>query len=400
MDKALKTKTILLVITGGIAAYKSLELIRLLRKNGAKVRAILTKGGAQFVTPLSVSALCEEEVFTDLWSLKDETEMGHIRLSREADLIIIAPASADFLAKMAHGKADDLASTTLLAANKPILFAPAMNHKMWENNATHDNLQKLHARGMSQIGPEEGDMACGEYGPGRMSPPESILQSVLDYFYKRPLKGLHALVTAGPTHEPIDPVRYIGNRSSGRQGYAIAAALELAGAHVTLISGPVNLPAPPNVDVIYIETAAQMLKACKNALPADMAICTAAVSDWAPQAQAKNKIKKQKDLPPPAIALTENPDILQTLCMDKDRPPLMIGFAAETNDLEKNAKAKIQRKKCDWILANDVSNQKVFGKPENHVHFITKHTHEDWKECPKAEIARRLVEKIIEYHDQ
>ena len=400
MDKALKTKTILLVITGGIAAYKSLELIRLLRKNGASVRAILTKGGAQFVTPLSVSALCEEEIFTDLWSLKDETEMGHIRLSREADLIVIAPASADFLAKMAHGKADDLASTTLLAANKPILFAPAMNHKMWENNATHDNLQKLRARGMTQIGPEEGDMACGEFGPGRMSPPESILQSVLDHFYKRPLKGLHALVTAGPTHEPIDPVRYIGNRSSGRQGYAIAAALELAGAHVTLVSGPVNLPAPPNVEVIHIETAAQMLEACKNALPADIAICSAAVSDWAPQTQAKNKIKKQKGHPPPAIALTENPDILQTLCADKDRPTLVIGFAAETNDLEKNAKAKIQRKKCDWILANDVSHQKVFGKTENHVHFITKHIHEDWKERPKAEIARRLVEKIIEYHDQ
>jgi len=398
MDKPLENKSVLLVITGGIAAYKSLELIRLLRKNGAHVRAILTKGGAQFVTPLSISALCEEEVFTDLWSLKDETEMGHIRLSREADVIIVAPASADFLTKLAGGKADDLASTTLLAADKPILFAPAMNHKMWDNAATQDNLSLLKSRGLSQIGPDEGDMACGEYGLGRMSTPETILQAVLDSFYDRPLKGLHAMVTAGPTHEPIDPVRYIGNRSSGRQGYAIAAALDLAGANVTLISGPVSLPAPPNVTLIKVKTAEEMLAACLNALPADIAICAAAVADWAPKKLSDHKIKKRGDKTPPSIALKENPDILKTLCTHKKRPALTIGFAAETKDLLKNAKAKIKAKKCDWILANDVSDEKVFGKTENHVHFISTHENEDWNQSPKAEIARRLVRKIIKHY--
>ena len=396
----MENKSVLLVITGGIAAYKSLELIRLLRKNGAAVRAILTGGGAQFVTPLSVSALCEEEVFTDLWSLKDETDMGHIRLSREADVIIVAPASADFLTKLASGKADDLASTTLLAADKPILFAPAMNHKMWDNSATQHNLTLLKSRGLTQIGPDEGEMACGEYGLGRMSTPETILQAVLDFFFERPLKGLHALVTAGPTQEPIDPVRYIGNRSSGRQGYAIAAALELAGAKVTLVSGPVSLPAPPTVSLINITTAEDMLDACLDALPADIAICAAAVSDWAPKKIADHKIKKRGDTSPPSIALKENPDILKTLCKHKMRPNLTIGFAAETNDLIENAKAKIKAKKCDWILANDVSGEKVFGKTENHVHFITKHDTEDWNQSPKAEIARRLVKKIIEHYDR
>lgn len=400
MDKPLANKSVLLVITGGIAAYKSLELIRLLRKNGASVRTILTEGGAQFVTPLSVSALCEEEVFTDLWSLKDETEMGHIRLSRETDIIVVAPASADFLTKLASGKADDLASTTLLAADKPILFAPAMNHKMWDNSATQDNLSLLKARGLNQIGPDDGDMACGEYGLGRMSAPETILQAVLDFFYDRPLKGLHALVTAGPTQEPIDPVRYIGNRSSGRQGYAIAAALELAGAKVTLVSGPVSLSAPPNVTLVNVTTAEEMLSACLDALPADIAICAAAVADWAPKKIADHKIKKRRDKSPPAIALKENPDILKTLCTHKKCPDLTVGFAAETNDLIENAKVKIKKKKCDWILANDVSDEKVFGKTENHVHFITKHETEDWNQSPKAEIARRLVKKIIEHYDR
>ena len=400
MNKPLKNKSVLLVITGGIAAYKSLELIRLLRKNGAHVRAILTKGGEQFVTPLSISALCEEEVLTDLWSLKDETEMGHIRLSREADVIIIAPASADFLTKLASGKADDLASTTLLAADKPILFAPAMNHKMWDNSATQDNLNLLKSRGLIQIGPDEGDMACGEYGLGRMSTPESILQATLDFFFDRPLKGLHALVTAGPTHEPIDPVRYIGNHSSGRQGYAIAAALELAGAKVTLISGPVSINAPPNVTHISVTTANEMLNACVDALPADIVVCAAAVADWAPKTLADHKIKKRDDKSLPSITLKENPDILKTLCTHKKRPSLAIGFAAETNDLIENAKAKIKKKKCDWILANDVSDEKVFGKTENHVHFITKHETEDWNQSPKAEIARRLVNKIIEYYER
>lgn len=394
MDKALKEKSVLLVITGGIAAYKSLELIRLLRKNGAAVRAILTQGGAQFVTPLSVSALCEEEVLTDLWSLKDETEMGHIRLSREADVIVVAPASADFIAKLAQGKADDLASTTLLAANKPVLLAPAMNHKMWDNTATQANIITLTQRGLRIIGPEQGDMACGEFGMGRMSEPETILQCVIDFFHKRPLKGLHALVTAGPTHEPIDPVRYIANRSSGRQGYEIAAALELAGANVTLVSGPVNLPAPPNIKVVQVETARQMLEACRNALPADIAVCCAAVADWAPD-YAAQKIKKRGDATPPVLSFTENPDILQTLCNETRRPKLVIGFAAETENLIENAKDKLRRKQCDWIIANDVSGEKVFGKTDNHAYLISAEECAEWPQAAKSEIARQLVQRII-----
>ncbi len=397
--KSLENKSILLVISGGIAAYKSLELIRLLRKSGASVRCILTKGGAQFVTPLSISALAEQEVFTDLWSLKDEAEMGHIRLSREAELILVAPASADILAKMAMGRADDLATTTLLAANKPVLIVPAMNHKMWDNPATQANITTLKENGATFIGPNEGDMACGEFGMGRMSEPEAIMGAVLDFFFERPLKGLRALITAGPTHEPIDPVRYIGNRSSGRQGYEIAAALYMAGADVTIISGPVKLAPPQGVKTIMIETAEEMLSACLNALPADIAICCAAVADWAPESHSEAKIKKRNDKSPPTLTLKENPDILKTISAHKQRPKLVIGFSAETNDLIKNSKAKLERKKCDWMLANDVSGEKVFGKSENHVHFITKHETQDWKQSSKAEIARKLVHRIIKHYE-
>lgn len=398
MMKSLDNKSILLVISGGIAAYKSLELIRLIRKNGGSVRAILTEGGAQFVTPLSVSALCEEEVFTDLWSIKDETEMGHIRLSREADVIIIAPASADIIGKLAQGRADDLATTTLLAANKPILLAPAMNHKMWDNPATQDNIRTLQERGVEIIGPDEGDMACGEFGMGRMREPEMILGALLDFFHERPLKGLKAIVTAGPTFEPIDPVRFIGNRSSGIQGYEIASALHLAGADVTLVSGPVSLKDPAGIKTIRVETALEMLGACENAMPAEIAVCCAAVADWAPEDSSAIKLKKRQDKSPPTIKLKENPDILKTLSSHKKRPALVIGFSAETHDLLENAQSKLLRKGCDWILANDVANEKVFGKSENHIHFITQHNIEDWKKSSKAEVARKLVARITEFY--
>lgn len=396
MTQDLREKSILLVITGGIAAYKALELIRLLRKAGANVRAILTKGGAQFVTPLSVSALCEHEAYTDLWFLKEETEMGHIRLTREADLIVVAPASADFLAKMAHGLADDLASAALLAADKPILAAPAMNHKMWENAATQSNIEKLQARGIEFIGPEEGDMACGEYGMGRMAEPEEIAATIEHFFLPGKLEGLNALVTAGPTFEPIDPVRFIGNRSSGKQGYAIAAALAKEGAKVLLISGPVSLPKPKGVQITYAETAKDMLVLCENSLPADLAVCAAAVGDWAPE-RTGSKIKKGKK--PPEIILKENPDILKTLSAHKKRPKLVIGFAAETENLMKNAEAKLMAKNCDWIIANDVS-QNVFGAAENHVFLVRRNGNTEWPRAGKDEIARRLTGEIMAYFEK
>lgn len=395
----LKDKSILLIISGGIAAYKSLELIRLIRKSGGQVRCILTKGGAQFVTPLSVAALSEEHVYDDLWSLKDETEMGHIRLSREADLIVITPASADIIAKMAHGLTPDLASTTLLAADKPILIAPAMNHKMWEHPATQENLATLKDRGVLTIGPDEGAMACNETGMGRMSEPEAIFDAINDFFFERPLKGYSALVTSGPTHEPLDPVRFLGNRSSGKQGHAIATALSAAGANVTLVSGPVNQPDPAGVNVIKVQTAAEMLAACQNALPADIAICAAAVSDWSPENASTQKIKKDGSTPP-AIALKENPDILKTISGHKKRPALVVGFAAETENLIDNAKAKLARKGCDWILANDVGTDgKTFGADENHVYLVTESEHDDWGKHAKTEIARKLANQITEYFE-
>lgn len=398
MTTDLKDKSVLLVITGGIAAYKSLELIRLLRKDGAKVRAILTKGGAEFVTPLSVSALCENPVYEDLFSLKDEAEMGHIRLTREADLIIVAPATADFMAKMAHGLANDLASTTLLATDDetPILIAPAMNHRMWGNKATQANVATLKKRGLTMIGPDIGDMACGEHGPGRMSEPQAILEAAREFFFNKPLAGYNILVTSGPTYEPIDPVRFIGNRSSGKQGHAIAAALRKAGAEVTLVSGPVNIPDPAGVKTIHIETAAEMLAACEAALPAtDIAICAAAVSDWGPENAASQKIKKSPGAAAPTLSLKENPDILKTISNHKSRPALVVGFAAETENLIANATKKLNTKGCDWILANNVA-ENAFGGDKNHVFWLSHAGQEDWGTQSKAALAEALVAKIIQ----
>ncbi|MGQ0527312.1 MAG: bifunctional phosphopantothenoylcysteine decarboxylase/phosphopantothenate--cysteine ligase CoaBC [Alphaproteobacteria bacterium] len=398
MAKDFENKNVLLVISGGIAAYKSLELIRLIRKSGGRVRAVLTARGAQFVTPLSIAALSEEEVYTDLWSLEDETEMGHIRLSREADVIVVAPASANLIAKMANGYADDLASTTLLAANKPILIAPAMNHVMWDNAATQDNIAKLAARGIKRVGPFEGDMACNERGMGRMAEAEQIFESIKTFFFEQPLKGFHALVTSGPTFEPIDPVRFIGNRSSGKQGFAIAQALRDLGANVTLITGPTALPDPAGVQSIHVETAQQMLDASLNALPADIAVCAAAVSDWAPAKTQTHKIKKRANRDAPDIKLTQNPDILATLSAHKNRPRLVIGFAAETENLLENAKEKLVQKKCDWFLANDVS-ENAFGADENHVYLVKASGTEDWKKQSKTLIAQKLAETIKDYFD-
>ncbi len=399
MKQSLENKSILLIISGGIAAYKSLELIRLIKKSGANVRCILTKGGAQFITPLSVASLSEEQVYTDLFSLKDETEMGHIRLSREADVIIAAPASANTIAKIAHGRADNLASTTLLASDKPILIAPAMNPEMWDNEATQGNIQMLEQRGITMIGPAKGDTACGETGMGRMSEPEEIFGALLSFFYERPLKGYKALVTAGPTYEPIDPVRFIGNRSSGKQGYAIASALFEAGADVTLVSGPAALPDPVGINTIRVETADEMLNACQSALPADIAICTAAVSDWAPKDNKTSKIKKRRNHTPPAISLKENPDILARLAKDSpNRPDLVIGFAAETEDILDNAREKLARKNCDLMVANEITEaENVFGADQNHVHLVTLDDSEEWPRASKKTIARKLVVRIAKH---
>ncbi len=389
-------KRVLLIISGGIAAYKSLELIRLLRKNGLAVRCILTRGGAQFVTPLSVAALSEDKVYTDLFSLTDEAEMGHIRLSREADLVVVAPASADILAKMAQGLADDLASTALLATDKPVMVAPAMNVRMWEHAATKENLTTLVERGVRIVGPDEGDMACGEFGPGRLAEPEAIAAAITAYFCdSSPLAGRRALVTSGPTHEPIDPVRYIANRSSGRQGHAIAAALARSGAATTLVSGPTNLDDPAGVNVVHIETAQQMLDACQAALPVDVAVCAAAVADWRVAAAADEKIKKTKGKVP-SLKMAENPDLLATLsAAGNARPQLVIGFAAETENVVANAQAKRASKGCDWLLANDVSPETgTFGGAENKIHLISADGVEDWPRMSKQDVADRLAERV------
>jgi phosphopantothenoylcysteine decarboxylase/phosphopantothenate--cysteine ligase len=389
-------KRILLVISGGIAAYKSLELIRRLRERGALVRAILTKGGAQFVTPLSVAALSESKVYQDLFSLTDESEMGHIRLSRESDLIVVAPASADLLAKLAHGLADDLASTTLLAADKPILIAPAMNMMMWAHPATQANIATLNARGIRQIGPESGDLACGEVGGGRMAEPMEILAAIEAYFgAAAPLSGRRALVTSGPTIEPLDPVRFIANRSSGKQGHAIAAALARRGAATVLVTGPTAEPNPAGVQVHRIETAEEMLAACRAALPADIAVCAAAVGDFRPIRVASEKIKKGTSDPAP-IQLTRNPDILATLAAPGNaRPRIVVGFAAETEDLIANAKKKLAAKGCDLILANDVSaGSGTFGGAENTVHLVAADGVESWPRLSKQEVAERLADTI------
>ena len=388
-------KSILLIIGGGIAAYKSLELIRRLKERGASVRAILTPAGSQFVTPLSVGSLTGDKVYQELFDLTTESEMGHIALSRSADLVVVAPATADLIAKLAAGLAPDLASTALLATDKPVLLAPAMNVRMWNHAATQRNLAALVADGIHVVGPNEGEMACGEFGPGRMAEPDEIATRIASLLgAEHPLAGLKALVTAGPTHEPIDPVRFIANRSSGKQGYAIASALERAGAKTVLVSGPVELAAPPGVKLVKVETARQMWSACEAELPSDIAICTAAVADWRPINAANAKIKKRDAVP--NIALTENPDILAGLAQHAaKRPPLVIGFAAETDDLIANAKAKLVAKGCDWIIANDVSTG-VMGAERNRVHLLTAEGAESWPEMSKIEVASRLVSRIAD----
>jgi len=387
---------VLLIVCGGIAAYKSLELVRLLRKSDHDVTAVLTGGGAQFVTPLSLQALTETKVYADLWSLTDESEMGHIELSRAADLLVVVPATADMLARMATGMADDLAATVLLATDKPVLAAPAMNVRMWLHPATVANVATLRARGVTFVGPDEGVMACHEFGPGRLAEPPAILAAIEAMLGPKPLSGRHALVTAGPTHEPIDPVRYIANRSSGRQGYAIAAALAALGARVSLVSGPVERPTPPSVTLHRVETAAEMLAACQAALPADVAVCTAAVADWRVAEAAGHKLKKQPGVAAPTLALVPNPDILATLSMaGPARPRLVVGFAAETDDLAANAAAKRLRKGCDWIVANDVRpGTGIMGGDANQVRLVTAEGGEDWPMLPKDEVARRFAARI------
>jgi len=404
----LRDRRILLVIAGGIAAYKSLDLIRRLRERGAQVRCILTQSATEFVTPLAVSALTEDKVYGALFSLTDESEMGHIRLSRDADLLVVAPATANILARMAAGLADDLATTALLATDKPVLVAPAMNVRMWDHPATRDNLALLQRRGVRIIGPNQGEMACGEFGFGRMAEPLEIVAAVEAYFAEfdrfgtgGPLADRHVIVTSGPTHEPIDPVRYIANRSSGKQGHAIAAALRQAGARVTLVTGPTHEPTPHGVVVAPIETADEMLAACRAALPADAAICAAAVADWRVAAPSSQKIKKGAG-GPPALALAENPDILATLSAPgPDRPALVVGFAAETENVIAHAQAKRARKGCDWILANDVSpGTQAFGGDSNILHLITAEGAQTWPRLSKADIGTRLAGAIARHFEK
>jgi phosphopantothenoylcysteine decarboxylase/phosphopantothenate--cysteine ligase len=387
-------RRILLIISGGIAAYKSLDLIRRLKERGALVRCVLTAGGAQFVTPLAVAALSEERVYEDLFSLTDDNGMSHIRLSREADLVVVAPATANLLAKMAAGLADDLASTLLLASDKTVLVAPAMNGMMWAHPATQANLAVLRGRGVLQVGPASGDLACGEVGEGRMAEVPQILAAIETALGgEQPLKGRRAIVTSGPTHEPIDPVRFIANRSSGKQGHAIAAALARLGAEVTLISGPVVLADPPGLRVVRVETAQQMLAAAQAALPAEIAVCAAAVADWRVASPYPEKRKKVVGEPLPNLELTLNPDILAMLsAAGPSRPALVVGFAAETEALIDHAKAKLARKGCDLIVANDVSPASgTFGGDANTVHLVTPSSVESWPSLPKAEVATRLA---------
>jgi phosphopantothenoylcysteine decarboxylase/phosphopantothenate--cysteine ligase len=392
------SKSVLLIVTGGIAAYKTLELVRRLVERGISVTPVLTEAGAAFVTPLSLAALSKSTVYRDLFSLTDETEMGHIELSRQADLVVVAPATADCLAKLAAGLANDLASTLLLATDKPVMAAPAMNVRMWEHPATRANLEILQARDVLFVGPNEGPMACGEHGFGRMAEPEELLAAIESFFERSGLmSGRRALVTSGPTHEPIDPVRFIGNRSSGKQGHAIAAALAQLGAQTTLVSGPTNLPDPAGVSVVHVETAEQMLSACRAALPVHVAVCAAAVGDWRAKTPAAGKIKKTKGKPP-AFAMIENPDILASLAAaGNERPDLLIGFAAETENIVEHARAKLQAKGCDWILANDVSPERAtFGGTDNQIHVLRGESLETWPRMSKIEAARRLAAAIAE----
>ena len=392
----MRGKSVLLIIGGGIAAYKALELVRRLREQGVRVRAVLTGAGAQFVTPLSVSALTGEKTYQDLFSLTDETEMGHIQLSRSADLVVVAPATADLMAKLAQGLANDLASTALLATDKPVLMAPAMNVQMWNHPATQRNRSRLAADGVVFVGPEDGEMACGEFGPGRMAEPEQIVAAIGSMLSEeRPLRGRKALVTAGPTREPIDPVRYLSNHSSGKQGYAIARALAAAGAETTLVTGPVELAPPPHVKLIRVETAREMLAACERTLPVDVAVLVAAVADWRPDAAADRKIKKTEKEQAPELRLVRNPDILTALSQANTRPTLVVGFAAETENVVNLAKAKRDRKGADWIVANDVSAKGgAMGGDANCVHLISASGIEDWPRMDKTEVARRLARRI------
>lgn len=396
-------KRILLIISGGIAAYKSLDLIRRLRERGAAVRCVLTDSATQFVTPLSVSALSEDRVYGDLFSLTDEAEMGHIQLSRDADLLVVAPATTNIMAKMAQGIGDDLATTVLLATDKDVLVAPSMNVRMWEHPATRANIATLKSRGIHFAGPTEGAMACGEFGEGRMVEPLEIVAEIETYFAaSAPLAGRRAIVTSGPTFEAIDPVRYIANRSSGKQGHAIAAALAGMGAETVLVTGPTVETAPAGVDIRQIESAQEMYDACIGALPADIAICAAAVADWRPAQQGDSKIKKEQGAAPPSIEMVENPDILRALsAAGNQRPALVVGFAAETNDLIENATAKRERKECDWIVANDVSPETgTFGGETNTVHLITATGAEAWPAMQKTDVANRLVERISGHFNQ
>ena len=390
-------RRVLLIVSGGIAAYKALELVRLLRKAAYGVTSVLTAGGSHFVTALSLQALTETKVYTDLWSLTDESEMGHIELSRAADLLVVAPASADILASMAAGLSHDLATTVLLATDKPVLVAPAMNVRMWLHPATVANVATLRSRGVLFVGPDEGVMACNEFGPGRLAEPPAILAAVEAFFGPKPLAGKHALVTSGPTHEPIDPVRYIANRSSGRQGTAIAAALLQLGARVTLVSGPTAQEPPAGATVHRVETASEMLAACQAALPADVAVCAAAVADWHVEPAAE-KLKKQAGAAPPTLALQPNPDILATLSTRGAlRPRLVIGFAAETQNVAENAAAKRLRKGCDWILANDVRPATgIMAGLSNQVQLVTAEGTEEWPMLPKTEVATRLAARIAQ----
>jgi len=402
-------KRILLIVGGGIAAYKSVELVSRLKERGASLRAILTKGGAEFVTPLSLSVLTEEKAFIDLFDLKDEAEIGHIRLSREADLVVVAPATADLLAKIAHGLADDLATAVLLATDKQVLAAPAMNLRMWEHPATRRNMATLRADGIAFVGPEEGEMACGEYGLGRMAEPEAILAAIERFFGEKPaatprrargtpLHGRKVLITSGPTQEPIDLVRYIANRSSGKQGHALARAAAALGADVTLVSGPVTLPDPEGVKVVRVDTAHEMLDATLAALPADIAICAAAVADWRVADEAPQKLKKQPDGSAPSLKLAANPDILATVAQSgAQRPRLVVGFAAETENLIENAKGKRVRKGADWIVANDVwPGTGAMSGDRTQVHLITAAGVEDWPPMSKDEMAARLLARAAE----
>jgi phosphopantothenoylcysteine decarboxylase/phosphopantothenate--cysteine ligase len=409
-------KRILLIVGGGIAAYKSLDLVRRLKERGASVRAILTRGGAEFITPLSLATLTEDRCFTDLFDLKDEAEIGHIRLSREADLIVVAPTTADLIAKMAHGLASDLASTVLLATDKPVLAAPAMNVRMWEHAATQRNLATLRADGINFVGPDEGEMACGEYGLGRMAEPTAILTAIADLLgakaatgtakptprivssSAKPLAGKHVIVTSGPTQEPLDPVRYIANRSSGKQGHALARAAAALGAEVTLVSGPVTLPDPQGIRVVKVDTAHEMLAEVLKALPADLAICAAAVADWRASDESAQKLKKEPGSNSTTLALSLNPDILATIAKPgPQRPRLVIGFAAETENLIENAKGKRARKGADWIVANDVwPGTGAMGGDRTQVHIVTAGSVEDWPAMSKDEMAARLLARAAD----